>query len=109
MQTLLQPDESLHAPHLLDIEFTHVLRRLVHGRMIEPPLARQALGDLADLRLVRHSHTTLLPRIWELRSSLTAYDASYVALAEFLELPLFTCDAKLARSHGHGVEIVLLN
>jgi predicted nucleic acid-binding protein len=108
IETLLHAEESLHAPHLLDIEFAHVLRRLVQGRAIEPSIAQQALRDLSELRLVRHSHTTLLPRIWELRSSHSAYDASYVALAEFLDLPLYTCDAKLARSHGHEAKIVLL-
>jgi predicted nucleic acid-binding protein len=105
---VLHSDEFLHAPHLLDIEFVHVLRRLTQSGAIQQTIAQQALDDLADLRLIRHPHGPLLPRIWELRQSMTAYDAAYVALAEGLEMPLLTCDAKLSRSHGHRAKIQLL-
>ena len=50
----------------------------------------------------------MLVRLWELRESITAYDATYVALAEALDSPLITCDSKLARSHGHGATIELI-
>lgn len=70
--------------------------------------ASLALDMLEDLSLVRHDHTKLLKRIWALRSSLSAYDAAYVALAEALDMPLLTCDARLSRSHGHGAKILLL-
>ncbi len=69
--------------------------------------ADQALQDLRALSIVRYPHDVLLPRIWELRSSLTAYDAAYVALAEVLDAALLTCDGKLARSHGHDARIEL--
>jgi predicted nucleic acid-binding protein len=105
---ILSPDEPLHAPHLLDIEFVHVLRRLTQSGALEPVTAQQALDDLADLQLIRHQHGTLLPRIWELRSSVSAYDAAYASLAEALDMPLLTCDAKLSRSHGHRANILLL-
>ncbi|MEA2825510.1 MAG: hypothetical protein QOF03_1992 [Alphaproteobacteria bacterium] len=105
---ILNPDELLHAPHLLDIEFIHVLRRLTQSGAIQQTSAQQALDDLADLRLIRHPHGQLLQRIWELRSSVSAYDAAYIALAEALDMPLLTCDAKLSRSHGHRAKIQLL-
>jgi predicted nucleic acid-binding protein len=105
---VLHSDELLHAPHLLDIEFVHVLRRLTQTGAIQPTSAQQALDDLADLRLIRHPHGHLLQRIWELRPSVSAYDAAYIALAEALDMPLLTCDAKLSRSHGHRAKIHLL-
>lgn len=98
-----------HAPHLIDLEFTHVLRRLVREKSIGSALAETALQTIGGWQLERHSHVPFLSRIWELRDSLTAYDASYVALAESLDAPLFTCDAKLSRSHGHRAKIVLLS
>lgn len=68
-----------------------------------------ALEDLAKLAIERHEHKSLVPRIWQLRDSLTAYDGAYVALAEALQSPLLTCDAKLARSHGHFAQIELID
>ena len=56
----------------------------------------------------RHSHLSLIERIWALRNSVSTYDAAYVALAETLGVPLYTCDGKLSRSHGHRAKIVLL-
>jgi predicted nucleic acid-binding protein len=105
---VLNPNESLHAPYLLEIEFLHALRRLNHSGGLSAAVAQQAIGDLDDLPLWLHPQGELLMRIWELRSSLTAYDAAYVALAELLEMPLITCDAKLARSHGHRARIEVL-
>ncbi|MFL5429983.1 MAG: type II toxin-antitoxin system VapC family toxin, partial [Myxococcales bacterium] len=66
------------------------------------------LADLADLPLQRHPHHDLIPRVWELRSSLTAYDAVYVALAEILDAPLVTRDGKLLRAHGHRARVDLI-
>jgi predicted nucleic acid-binding protein len=105
---VLGQDEPAHAPHLLDIEFVHVLRRLTQTGALERLTAQQALDDLLDFPLIRYPHAELLPRIWELRSSVSAYDAAYVALAEALDVPLLTCDAKLSRSHGHRAKIELL-
>ena len=66
-----------------------------------------ALADLADLSLRRYAHDLLLPRIWELRNNLTAYDAAYVALAEALKAPLLTRDRRLATAAGHRAQIEL--
>jgi predicted nucleic acid-binding protein len=100
--------EDLHAPHLIDVEFAQVLRRLTRSAALSSDLAQQALDDLRDLALERHPHTLLLPRIWQLRDSVSAYDAAYIALAEGLDAPLATCDTRLSRSHGHRASIQLL-
>lgn len=99
--------ESLHAPHLLDVEVAHVLRRLQASGDLTEERGRQALEDLADLDLERYPHHDLLPRVWELRRNLTAYDAVYVALAEALRAPLLTLDGRLAASAGHRARIEL--
>jgi predicted nucleic acid-binding protein len=102
---LFDNDESLHAPHLLDLEVTQVLRRYVSARELTVARAAAALEDFIDLPISRHEHAALLPRIWQLRSSLSAYDAAYVCLAETLDAPLLTCDVKMRNSHGHAVQI----
>lgn len=96
---------SLHAPHLLDIETTQILRRFVRKGEVTADRARQALEDLADLPLERYSHDFLLPRIWSLRQNLTAYDAVYVALAEALGATLLTRDARISRAPGHAARV----
>jgi len=100
--------ESLHAPHLLDVEVVQVLRRYVRDKTITAQRGLEALEDLGDLPLNRYPHDFLTPRVWELRATLTAYDAVYVALAELLDAPLLTCDGRIASAPGHhaNVEIV---
>lgn len=88
--------ETLHAPHLLDVEVAQVLRRYARAGAISPDRGAEALTDLADLPISRYPHSILLPRIWELRHNLTAYDAAYLALAEALDAPLLTRDRALA-------------
>lgn len=104
----LAAGETLHAPHLVDVEVLQTLRRLLRQGEVDGATAEQALEDFCDLLIERHAHADLLPRIWELRDTVSAYDASYIALAETLEAPLVTCDARLARSHGHRAEIQLI-
>jgi predicted nucleic acid-binding protein len=104
----LVPEESLHAPHLIDVEITQALRRLVQLKELTPNRAKQALDDHAALQIKRANHENMLERLWQLRESVTAYDATYVTLAEALESPLVTCDSKLARSHGHRAIIELI-
>ena len=104
----LDAGESLHAPHLIDIEVTQTLRRLVILKEITAARGKQALEDHLALHIKRAEHKDLLERVWSLRDSITAYDAAYVVLAEILDCSLITCDARLARSHGHKARIELI-
>ncbi len=97
---LFEPRETLHAPHLVDLEIAQALRRYVASGQISAERGRQALDDLAAVRLRRWPHEPLMPRVWSLRDNLTAYDAAYVALAEALEAPLLTRDRRLASAPG---------
>ena len=94
-------NETLHAPDLLDLEATQVLRRLSLQRVVSAHRADEALRDLLDLRITRYPHLVLLPRIWRLRHNFSAYDAAYVVLAENLGATLVTRDARLASVTGH--------
>jgi predicted nucleic acid-binding protein len=104
---LFGPGQMLHAPHLLDVEIAQVIRRYAAKGEIESERGRAALADLADFPLLRYPHDFLLPRIWDLRNNLTAYDAAYVALAEALDMPLLTRDRRLAATAGHRARIEL--
>lgn len=97
----------MHAPHLLDIEFTQVMRRFEQSGSVSSARAVEALEDLGSLRLIRHGHSPLLERVWAVRHNLTAYDALYVALAEALGAPLVTTDRRLAAAPGHGARVIV--
>lgn len=99
--------ESLHAPHLLDLEVAQVLRRLVREGAVSAQRADQAVQDLQSLRVTRYPHIIFLPHIWRLRHNLSAYDAAYVALTEKLGATLITRDARLASGTAPGVSIEL--
>jgi predicted nucleic acid-binding protein len=88
--------QALHAPDLVEPEVLNALRRLVDAGLLSESRATGAVDDLARTRLTRYPHTPLRQRVWELRHELTAYDASYLALAEALDATLLTCDAGLA-------------
>jgi predicted nucleic acid-binding protein len=104
---LLDARQSLQAPHLIDLEVAQVLRRLVRVGGFTDDRAGKALDYFLDLPISRHHHSHLLPRIWQLRDNLTAYDAAYVSLAEALDVPLLTLDARLARAGGHTAVVEL--
>jgi len=99
--------ESLHAPHLLDLEVAQVLRRLVREGVVFPQRADDAIHDLLDLRLTRYPHFVFLPKIWRLRHNLSAYDAAYVALADKLGATLITRDSRLASASARLLSIEL--
>ena len=107
-QRLLSSGETLHAPHLLDVEVAQVFRRHVAQGAITASRAEEALQELLDLRIRRYPHVLFLWRVWELRDNLTAYDAVYVALSEALDATLLTCDRKLARATGHHARIEVI-
>ena len=104
---VLASDESLHAPHLIDLEVAQVLRRFARTEALSETRASEALRDLADLPVHRYPHDLFLTRIWALRHNVTAYDAAYIALAEALGAVLLTRDRRLAAAPGHAAEIEL--
>ena len=95
----------LHAPHLLDVEVAQVLRRHVAKGLVSEARGQTALEDFLQIPLLRYPHDVLLPRVWELRKNLTAYDAVYVALAEVFEMSFLTCDANIAGAPGHRARV----
>jgi predicted nucleic acid-binding protein len=105
----LRADGDLHAPHLLDVELLHALRRLVLAGHLGEDRAADARADFADLTIVRYAHAALADRAWALRHNLTAYDATFVALAETLAVPLVTCDARLASAPVHSAQVELFD
>lgn len=106
VRRLVEGEAALAAPHVIDLEVTSALRRQVDRGEVSAARAHSAFDDFADLALIRYPATEFLPRIWELRSTLTPYDAAYVVLSEALEAKLVTTDSRLARSHGHNAEIL---
>ncbi len=97
--------ESFLVPHLIDVEVTSALRRLAAGRVIDSHRCSQFLAGLTALPADRYPHMPLLDRIWQLRHNFTAYDATYIALAEATDSLLYTCDEKLCK--GHRARVVL--
>jgi predicted nucleic acid-binding protein len=98
----------LHAPALVDFEIVSALRGLLRAGQLSAGRAQDAVTDLDDLPIRRWPFVDALRRrALQLRENLSAYDAAYVALAEALECPLVTRDARLGRSTGHGARIEL--
>jgi len=95
---LADEEHTLWAPHLIDAEVGHALRREVRLGRMKSGAAEVALGELNDLPLRRIEHESLILFAWDLRDNFSFYDALYVALALMLEEPLLTYDARLARS-----------
>ena len=108
LQRILDEETNLHAPELIDIEVTQVIRRYHLNQGISVERCQQALDDFCDLPIHRVSHRDLLPLIWHYRDNLSAYDASYVALAELLNTRLITSDRKLSNAPNLAAEIQLL-
>jgi len=100
--------ESLHAPHLIDLEVARVLRRFARLGEIGAQRAEQALDDLADLPLTRYPHSMLLRAVWALRDNATACDAAYLVLAEALGATLVTCDTALGSIPGHRAHVEVI-
>lgn len=92
--------ESLAAPHQLMVEVANILARAARSRQISAEIAELAHADLLELQVELFAYELVGNRAWELHSTVTAYDAWYVALAEQLDAPLGTLDRKLSRASG---------
>jgi predicted nucleic acid-binding protein len=99
---------TLHAPHLIDLEVTQVLRRHALLARLSPEAAEESFRSFRAIAIERYAHDRFLDRIWQMRWNITAYDAAYIALAEALRAPVLTCDARLAASAGHTARIELV-
>jgi predicted nucleic acid-binding protein len=104
-ETLLA-DPEIHAPHVLDIEVLGSLRKLVVMGRLSAVRASEAVEDFRFLSVRRYPHVPLLERVWELRETVTASDAAFVALAEALDAPLVTTDLRLARAPGLRAQLL---
>lgn len=102
---LIEEEEDLHAPHLIGVEVVQAVRRLRIEGSLDRGRGEHAVTDLFALGIERHPHELLLPRAWELRDNLTIYDGVYVALAELLDVPLLTCDTRIARAPGITADV----
>lgn len=105
---ILENPGMIWAPHLIDAEVGHVLRRGTLAGELSEDSAQAALRALADIPLRRAHHRSLLDRAWSLRANVSFYDGLYVALAERLDLPLLTLDARLAGAPGLRVDVEVI-
>ena len=101
----IEREGDLCAPHIIDVEVVDALRDMALQRSAPIAGLQEALADFQALTIIRYPHELLLGRMWDLRDNVFAHDATYVALAELLDVPLLTRDAKLARSSGHAARI----
>lgn len=104
----LLSDRPIYVPELLDIEVMSVVRRLNRSGELTDQQAEAVLTALAEFPAIRVTHRALLPHAWSLRTNVSAYDASYVALAMRLSATLVTADARLARAVGGEVSVGLI-
>ncbi len=100
--------DTLHAPELIDIEVANILRKSVLRRERSADDAGELLTAWARNGIIRHSHAALLDVVWSLRGSITPYDATYVALASSLGIPLITADRRLASAAAPYCDVIAL-
>lgn len=103
------PRAKLFAPELIDVEYVSAMRRLVNHGEVSPERARDFVAAWLRAPVLRSRHAPLVFRAWELRDTISAYDAFYVALAEKLKAPLITADRRLARAAAPYCEVITLD
>lgn len=105
VERLFGSGETLHAPHLIDIEVAHVVRRFALRRELGGQQGRRAIEELGAMPMQSYPHEPLLLRVWAWRDGVSACDAVYLALAEELDAPLVTRDRRLAAASGHRARV----
>jgi predicted nucleic acid-binding protein len=107
---IFEPNINLCAPELLTIETIQVIRRFINSKEISTKVADSIFNDLKDLPISYYPHHILLNRAWDLRKNFTAYDATYISLAEALKAPLITCDSAFKKGSGsiHQAKVILI-
>lgn len=105
---IAEPDQTLHMPHLADLEILQTLRRHLASGAIREEQALEAIQDLRALEIHRHLHEPYLDEVWRLRRNVSAYDAMYLVLAYSLDATLLTLDARLARAPGVRARVEVL-
>ena len=101
----LLSDEELHAPALLDFEVASALRGHVLAGKLDPGRLDEAVEDFTAFRIERHPMTGMLGHMLDLRDNFTVYDAAYLVLAQALEAPIVSADAKLKEAVRLGIEV----
>lgn len=101
-------DAEIHAPHLLVTEVVQVMRRQVRSNVLDVGRAAESLSILSELGIQFHGRLPLMARTWQLRENVSAYDATFIALAETLNQPLVTADARLGNAPGFGATILVI-
>lgn len=105
-ELIFQPKSNLLAPELLSVEVVQTVRRFIKSKELSQTRAKEAFVDFRDLPITFYPHSLLLEKIWELKNNFTAYDATYLALAEELGASLLTCDSAFIRAEK--VKIIYL-
>lgn len=98
---------DLHAPHLIDLEVSNVLRRMVRRGVVPPAQGSAVVESFASSFVERWDHREFLVRAWQLRDQLSSYDAVYIAMAEILDAPLITSDAGMKAAIAHKAHVEL--
>ena len=100
--------QDVSVPDLADVEVVSVLRRRWLAKTMTARRFAAAIDDLGMLPADRYPASPFMPRAYELRANVSAYDATYVALAEHLDCSLVTADARLASAPGPRCAITVL-
>ena len=108
LEALQRSGVVLHVPAICDTEVVSALSRHVRRGAVSPEDGRDLIVDYVSLPLVRHLHASHVCRAFELRDNVSARDATYVTLAEALDIGLMTVDRALARAVRRHTDVPVL-